>query len=515
MFNPNAPATSETPWLESRPPRFLPLRTNIEVDVVVVGGGITGVTTAWLLRRQGCRVALIERNRIGAGDTGHTTAHLTCVTDERLNQLVKQFGAPAARAVWEAGAAAIDQIESIVRDLDADCSFRRIPGFLHAPVREDSDGDRTATLESLHEDAKLASQFGFDARFIDSVPHFGRPGVRFGNQATFHPGRYITHLVRRLANEGCAIFEDTEFQGVESDPRRVVCDGGHEIRCSFVVICTHNPLSGSLGALRAGLFQTKLSLYTSYVLGAKLPRHTLVDALFWDTSDPYDYVRVEPADNHQLVIFGGADTKTGQQDDVRALADLAQRVRWQFPDALISHRWLGQVIETDDGLPFIGEHAEREFIATGFAGNGVTFGTVAAMMARDAFLGRANPWKDLFRPDRKPFHGGLWRYVTENLDYPRYFVRDRLTSADAGSLSEVGHGEGRIVALESGRCAVYRGEDGRLSVCSAVCTHLGCLVRWNSADHTWDCPCHGSRFDTEGRVLSGPAEQPLERLSAD
>jgi len=181
-------------------------------------------------------------------------------------------------------------------------------------------------------------------------------------------------------------------------------------------------------------------------------------------------------------------------------------------DAVVTHRWLGQVIETDDGLPFIGEHAEREFIATGFAGNGMTFGTLAGMMARDAVLGQRNPWIDLFRVDRKPFHGGLWQYVRENLDYPWYLVKDRLGRADAGRIEDVPAGEGRIVALDEGRCAVHRAGDGTVTVCSAVCTHLGCLVRWNAADRSWDCPCHGSRFAPDGAVLSGPATAPLRRL---
>jgi nitrite reductase/ring-hydroxylating ferredoxin subunit len=205
--------------------------------------------------------------------------------------------------------------------------------------------------------------------------------------------------------------------------------------------------------------------------------------------------------------------KTGQEDDPhRVFARLEQRLRLRLPQATISHRWMGQVVETDDGLPFIGEQAKREFIATGFCGNGMTLGTLGAMLARDRYLGRRNPWADLLRPDRKPFHGGLWRYVSENLDYPYYLLRDRLTSPDDDEVDAVAPGEGRIVRFEGEKAAAFRDANGQLTLCSPVCTHLKCLVRWNGADKTWDCPCHGSRFRTDGSVLSGPAQAPLQRL---
>jgi glycine/D-amino acid oxidase-like deaminating enzyme/nitrite reductase/ring-hydroxylating ferredoxin subunit len=485
------------------------------VDVVVVGAGITGVTTAWLLQQAGCSVALIDRDRIGAADTGHTTAHLTYVTDTRLHELVRRFGQDAARMVWEAGASAIDRIHSILRDSGVSCDFRRVPGYLHLPLGQaDVAVSREETVR-LQEDADLAAGFGMEARFVERVPHHAVPGVFFGGQAAFDPGRYLEGLVSRLASEGCAIFEETALESVEKDPRRVVTDRGNEIRCSYLVIATHNPLSGSLGAVRSNLFQTKLSLYTTYVVGARLPVDALPDALFWDTADPYDYLRIEPRQDHQLVIMGGADVKTGQGDDEQAFRALEQRLVARVPGAVITQRWLGQVIETDDGLPYIGEHADREFIATGFAGNGFTFGTLAAGMACDAFFGRANPWIDLFRVDRKPFHGGMARYVRENLDYPTQLVRDRLRTPRADTLTDVPTGEGRILTLEGQKCAVFRGDDGNMSVCSAVCTHLKCLVRWNAADQTWDCPCHGSRFSPDGEVLSGPAQRSLQRIELE
>jgi glycine/D-amino acid oxidase-like deaminating enzyme/nitrite reductase/ring-hydroxylating ferredoxin subunit len=485
---------------------FPAIERDIEVDVVVVGAGLTGITTAYLLKQAGARVALLERDRIAAGDTSRTTAHLTYVMDYRLHQLASTFGHDAAKAFWEAGASAIDEIAAIARQTHADCDFRWTPGYLHAPLR---DQEGTAR-QGLEHDAELARAFGFDATFMEQVPGVQRPGVRFAHQATFHPLKYLEPLVRAIPGDGSFVFEHTAMEEVDDTPM-VIQAGGRTIRCDYLVIATHNPVMGKQGAVTAALFQTKLALYTSYVLGARVPKGTLPDGLWWDTSDPYDYLRVDPHADHDYVIFGGEDVKTGQEDDANHVFQrLEERLHRLLPMATMQHRWLGQVVETDDGLPFIGENAHQEFIATGFCGNGFTLGTLSAMMARDRYLDRKNPWFDLFRVDRRPFHGGLWRYVQENLDYPYYLLRDRVAGADTDTLDDVPNGAGKIVRLHGQKVAAYRDDAGHVTVCSPVCTHLKCLVRWNAADRTWDCPCHGSRFHATGAVLSGPAEAPLE-----
>jgi glycine/D-amino acid oxidase-like deaminating enzyme/nitrite reductase/ring-hydroxylating ferredoxin subunit len=496
-------------WVETELPQFPALDRDIDVDVVVVGAGLTGITTAYLLREAHVRVALIERGRVASGDTSRTTAHLTYVTDQRLSHLVSKLGKGAARAFWEGGSAAIDQIWRLVRDNRIDCDFRWVPGYLHAPPGE-TKSDET---EKLREDWELARELGFGAQFVERVPLFDRPGVRFANQAKFHPRKYLGPLLRAIPGEGSYVFENTSFDHVEEKPL-VVHANGHRIKCEYLVIATHNPIMGEKGLLPATLFQTKLALYTSYVLGARVPSGTVPEALFWDTRDPYDYLRVENRADHQYLIFGGEDVKTGQEKDPEAVYDtLADRLYALFPGASIDHRWMGQVIETQDGLPYIGENTDEQFIATGFCGNGFTLGTLAALMARDRYLECTNPWFDLLRVGRKPFHGGLWQYVKENLDYPYYLLRDRLEGADKDvSPEQLANGEGRLLEWQGKKVAAYRNEQGALTICSAVCTHLKCLVRWNSAARTWDCPCHGSRFHPTGEVLSGPAEEPLERL---
>jgi len=489
-------------------PQFESLSNDLHVDVVVVGAGLTGITTAYLLKQAGVKVALVERARCAAADTGHTTAHLTYITDYRLHQLVKTFGRDGAKAFWEAGIAALDQIAEIVSKQTIDCEFKWVSGYLHGQLAQDDPKDR----KSLEEDANLAKELGFDVEFVERVPYANRVGVRFRNQARFHPLKYLAPLLQSIPGAGSYVLENTEMTQVEPDPL-VIHAGEHKIKCEYLVIATHTPLMGKSSTTSATLFQSKLALYTSYVVGARLPRGLVPEGLFWDTTEPYYYLRVDARDDHDYAIFGGEDVKTGQEKDPKKIfVRLTEQLKKALPAAEVQNRWLGQIVETNDGLPFIGENEGKQFIATGFCGNGFTLGTLSAVMARDRYLGRSNPWFDLFRVDRKKFHGGTWRYLKENFDYPFYLVRDRLARAETDSLDDIKLGEGKIVKLDGKKVAAYRGDDGRIILNSPVCTHMSCIVHWNPADKMWDCPCHGSRFKPDGQVFAGPAETPLEKV---
>jgi glycine/D-amino acid oxidase-like deaminating enzyme/nitrite reductase/ring-hydroxylating ferredoxin subunit len=487
--------------------RYPALDKNLTVDAVIIGAGITGLTAAYLLKRSGQKVAVIDRRRCGGVDSGLTTAHLTCVTDTLLSDLVKHFGRDHAWAAWDAGLAAIDQIDRIVRREDIDCEWSWIPGYLHAPIGASGDA-----LVPLEDEARIAADLGFEARFVESVPFAGTPGIEFGGQAKFHPRKYLAALARLVDGGGSHIFEHTESQEIKENPLSVSA-GGHTLTCGFVVIATHTPLMGKTSMASALALQTKLYLYTSYVLGGRLPKGTVPEGSYWDTADPYHYLRIDPHRDFDYAIFGGEDHKTGQAaDTAKCYAALEAAARRVLPKLDITHRWSGQVVETNDGLPFIGETSSKQFAATGYSGNGMTFGTLAGMMARDSAAGRRNPWCDLFDPGRTKVHGGAWDYIRENVDYPYYMVRDRIVGPDAQSLRGVPRGEGRIVELAGQKVAAYRDERGKTTLVSAVCTHLGCLVAWNKAERTWDCPCHGSRFTPAGKVLAGPAETPLPRV---
>ncbi len=492
-------------WIDSAPIKsFPPLRKDLKVDVLVVGAGITGVTTAYLLKKSGIKIALVERERVASVDTGHTTAHLTYVMDTTLQALAKSFGRDHAQAAWDAGAAAVDEIERIIGEEKIECEFSRVPAFLHTPVFEEQ-----ADLDAgeLKEESELARELGFDAEFLEAVPVFGVPGIRFANQAEFHPLKYLGGLV--TSADDSTIFERSGVDEFDSEKRRAKVNG-HWISFDRVILATNNPLVGLASMMDATLFQTKITLSTSYALGAQVPSQSLPMAVFWDTADPYNYFRVSRHENFDYVVFGGDDHKTGQASDTeKRYTDLGTKLKKIAPDAQIDHRWSGQIIETSDGLPYIGQNAEHQFIATGYSGNGMTFGTVAAMMARDWVTGRKNPWSELFRVDRKPLKTGAWDYVRENLDYPYYLLKDRLARAEADSVRGLKKGDGTIVQSRNGKVAAFRDSQGNVHKVSAVCTHMGCIVRWNSSEQTWDCPCHGSRFKPTGEVISGPAEEPL------
>ena len=498
-------------WIDSAPlPRFPKLDRTIDVDVVVIGGGMMGITTAYLLKQAGRSVALLERDRLARVDTGNTTAHLTAVTDLSREETVKTFGREAAKAVWDAGAAAIDQIVNNIRAEDIACEFRWVPGYLHVPVETPAEKES----EHLQREAKVARELGIEAGFLPSIPPFNVPGVKFPNQALFHPRKYLSALAQKIPGHGSHVFESTEAGEVQKQPLGVKA-GEHVIHCAYVVLATHNPLMGAAGLVGATLFQSKLALYTSYAVGAKVPKGKLPEASFWDTGDPYNYLRVDKHREFDYAILGGEDHKTGQEPETsERFRRLEQRLLRMVPEAQLDHQWSGQVIDTNDGLPLIGELVENQFGATGFAGNGMTFGTLGAMMARDAVLKRKNPWSELFDPGRKKLLGGAWTYLKENKDYPYYMLRDWLGGTEGKSLRVLKKGQGKILHLDGRKVAAYRDDEGNVSLCSPVCTHLKCIVGWNEAERTWDCPCHGSRFKPGGEVLSGPAEEPLEKLPA-
>jgi glycine/D-amino acid oxidase-like deaminating enzyme/nitrite reductase/ring-hydroxylating ferredoxin subunit len=427
------------------------------------------------------------------------------VTDVRVHELVRSFGRDQAQAILDGGLAAIAQIEAIVLDERIACEFEWVPGYLHALDRNDG------AAADAHREADAAASLGFDADFVSAVPVFGTPGVRFGEQARFHPRRYLAGVARAVAERGGHIYEHSAADEFVESPLGVKSNG-FTLACDEIVLATHNPLLGISSVSSATVFQTKLALYTSYVVAGRARHDQVPDALFWDTGDPYYFLRVERHPDHDVVIYGGEDHKTGQVEDTQpCFARLEDRLRSLVPGVELTHHWSGQVIETPDGLPYIGETAPHQFAGTGFSGNGMTFGTLGAMMARDHIIGRKNPWAEIFDSGRTAVTKGLWEYVKENTDYPYYMIRDRFAGAEGKSLRAVKEGEGKVIEIDGQRAAVSR-LDGRTVVKSAVCTHMGCAVGWNTAERTWDCPCHGSRFRPTGEVIGGPAEAPLPDL---
>jgi glycine/D-amino acid oxidase-like deaminating enzyme/nitrite reductase/ring-hydroxylating ferredoxin subunit len=503
--------TTESPqsnpyWLDARASHFVAQAKDCTVDVAIIGAGITGLTAAYHFKRAGLSVAVIEKRKCGGFDTANTTAHLTSVTDARFSDLVAKVGKENAQLAWQAGNAAIEMIEATVANEKIKCDFVTVPGYLHCSLNSDIEKEE----QELLTEASLAKELGIGAQFLKSVPLFNRPGIEFADQAKFHPLKYLYALAKRIDGNGSHVFENTEANEFK---KHVIHTSGGKIHYKYLVLATHNPLMGKSGTFSSALFQTKLFLYTSYAVGARIPKDSAPEASFWDTEEPYHYLRIEKGVENDYAIYGGEDHKTGQVKITSENYDrLARALHNIFPTAHIDHQWSGQVIETADGLPFIGETEENQFVATGFGGNGMTFGTMGGMLAVDACLKRENPFAKVFKVHRKHVFAGTGRYLKENKDYPLYMVKTWLQKAEAETLGDLKRGEGKIIKYEGHKVAAFRDEKGKLSVHSAVCTHLQCIVEWNRGAKTWDCPCHGSRFACTGEVLAGPAEEPLKPI---
>ncbi len=494
----------ESPWELPRPPSFPSLHADAQTEVLIVGGGITGVTAAYLLSKAGHAVTLVEKARLCGGETKFTTAHISYPTDMRMRDLVKKFGDNHAGAVWDACQSAAEQIRRNICHEEIDCGYGHVPGYLYAA------NDASTEVDHLQEDAELAHQMGFDAEFLPSCPVTNRPAVRFANLMKFHPMRYVLRLAEAAQKAGCHIHEESEVKEFDSENHAVRCNG-HRITYQHVFIATHVPLQGAAGTLSAMLLQTKLAGYSTYAVEASLPADAAPEGLWWDTSDPYFYMRVDKTEDGLRVIAGGQDHKTGQKQDTEAsYAALNRQILHVFPTAEVTRRWSGQVIETVDGLPFIGEYA-GQFVATGFSGTGITMGTLAALMFAGHVEGLENPWKDLFSVERKELSSS-WDYLKENKDYP-YYMAKSLFMGGSRDPEALHSGEGAVLRYHGKKVAASKDDDGRLTLLTAICPHMGCVVAWNTADHTWDCPCHGSRFTAKGDVMAGPAEAPLKPLA--
>jgi glycine/D-amino acid oxidase-like deaminating enzyme len=390
-------------------PAFQPLAQSLDVDVVVIGGGVTGITTAHLLKQAGIRVALLEERRCGSGQTGRSTAHLTAVTDVPLLRLVERVGADRARAIWESGFAAISRIRAEVRDSRINCEFAWVRGCLHAPV----DQPLSQARATLTQEASIANALGIDAAYVDQVPGLGRPGVWFDGQARLHPLRYLSVLLDRIDGDGSHVFEHTTVDEIDTVSLAVRC-GTFTVSARYIVVATHVPLPAAVRDVPDLRIAT--SLFTSYAVSGIAPHGYLEEGVYWEHCDaPYEYLRVDREGAHDVVIFGGVDhageSSAGARD---RFARLERRLALRIPGVRVDHRWSGAIVESADGRPCIGEVRPGIFIATGFGGNGMTYGTLAGMMAVDAARGARSPWSHLFDPRRAMVASGPWNRELAN-----------------------------------------------------------------------------------------------------
>jgi glycine/D-amino acid oxidase-like deaminating enzyme/nitrite reductase/ring-hydroxylating ferredoxin subunit len=503
----------ESIWLDTADdsPRA-PLQADTDADVCVIGAGIAGLTTAYGVVRDGRSVIVLEDGEVGSGETGRTTAHLVNALDDFYKEIRRLHGAEGARLAAESHTAAIDYVERIVADENIACDFERVDGYLflgpHDPVSlldEELEAISEAGLSQVTKVARAP---------VDSFD--SGPCLRYPRQAQFHPLRYLSGLARAIKTRGGRICTGTHADRIRGGPHaEVKTTSGHVVTARHIVVATNTPVNDVV------TIHTKQAAYRTYVVGLALDARVMPHVLLWDTPDPYHYVRVvNGRDGQEVLIVGGEDHKTGQEGEEDADDRYKRLLDWtrkRFPvTGRPLYKWSGQIMEPVDLMAFIGRNpgdADNVYIATGDSGNGMTHGTIAGLLIGDLIAGRNNPWTKLYDPSRITLRAAR-EFAKENLNVAAQYG-DLVTGGDVASAQEIARGSGAIIRRGVSKIAAYRDVHGKLIERSAICTHLGCVVQWNAGEKTWDCPCHGSRFDPEGKVLNGPAITDLKPAESD
>ena len=492
------------------------LGADLTTDVCVVGGGIAGVTTAYLVAKEGRNVVLLDDGPLGSGMTGRTTAHLVNAIDEGYYDIEKFLGEECARRHAESHTAAIDKAEQIARECKIDCDWERVDGYLFLPPGG-SVKDLTDELDAIHR----AGLSGVER--VNEVPNSQIKSdavLKYPRQGQFHPLKYLEGVARAIVDLGGKIFTGTRVVSVKDGDRVTIeTSDGSKVTAQAAVVATNCPINDRL------VIHSKQAPYTTYVVCFRV-NQKVPHALFWDEAQSaaeeekiigpvaYHYVRFASDMEGDVLIVGGQDHKTGQASDwEQRFAKLERWTRERFPYVgKITDRWSGQVMEPVDGVAYSGRNTgdKNVYVVTGDSGNGITHGTIAGMLIADEIAGRENPWAGLYDPSRKTLQPQVVvDYIAENANVAATF-RDYVTGGDEPSADKIKNGEGALLRDGARKIAAYRDEQGALHKFSAVCPHLKCIVHWDGCEKTWDCPCHGSRFDALGRVLNGPAISDLE-----
>ncbi|MFE6223149.1 FAD-dependent oxidoreductase [Streptomyces sp. NPDC057854] len=511
--------TGDSYWMRTAAlPSFGPLREDTEADAAVVGSGIAGLSTAWELARAGRSVVVLEGDRLAGGVTGHTTGKLTALHTAAYHGLRERHGEDAARRYAASQSAALRHVHDVAGELGIDCRLERRPAFTYC---EQADG-----VDALRAEAEAARAAGLDASFVTTsgLPFPIAGAVRVDDQAQFHPLAYLGGLVDALVARGGRIHERTRVTGLDPDggddlrPCRLTTDTGATVSARHVVVATHHPV------FDRAVLATRLTQHRDLVVAGAVPAGLDPDGMYITQEGGKRSVRTAPLpDGDRLLIVTGEVFQPGTGHDTEAgYARLEAWAARHFPGFTATHRWAAQDNAATDDLPLIGRmpgRGENVYVATGFAGWGMTGGVLAGMVLAGLVEGGDDPWDGLYDPGRV---GSVLRtapaFAKAQWDTGKHFVKDRLDSlgdGTGGPVSELRPGGATVVRHGGKPCAVHRDDEGALHAVSAVCTHLGCLVAFNPAERTWECPCHGSRFDPDGRILQGPALHPLERIDPD
>ncbi|HEX8334357.1 MAG TPA: FAD-dependent oxidoreductase [Segetibacter sp.] len=484
---------------------FAPLRNNIHVDVAIVGGGITGLTAAYLLSKAGKKVAVLEARKIGEGATGYSTGNLySTIGGEGLHTVKSKFDEERMKEVVESRTTAINLIEQIINEYQIQCDFERVPWYLFT-----EDGVRQSFVEK---ERKAAETCGLAVS--DQIP-FNTPvayGFGVANQAQFNPLQYVVGLAKSIHSESCMVYELTSVTDAKDGEPCTLTTAGGTVTATKVIMATHSPKG-------IYLVHTSLGPYREYALGVKLNEEYPAPGIYWDMRETEHYsMRTYETPKGKILMVLGEMHKVGQKENnEECFENLEAFLRERFKVASIEYKWSAQQFKPADSIPFIGLSSGNKniYIATGFAADGLTYGTLASMIISDEISGIQNKWSKTYSASRITPIASATEFIKENVNVAAELIKDYLAKEDIDKFSELAIGDGKIIEIEGKKRGAYRGEDGRLHVVSAVCTHMGCIVHFNQTEKSWDCPCHGSRFSVDGEVLEGPAFLPLKKSIAN
>lgn len=473
-------------------------------DCIIIGAGITGITAALILRDSGKKVIILDAHNSGYGTTGGTSAHINTFADTTYKETESAFGEDSAKLFAGAVNSGFKIIQKNIDTYNIQCDFEVKPGYVYA-----EDEDQVKQLEDLYEGTVNVN---VPISYVDKIPvpiPF-KKAVLLPGQAQFHPLKYIQALLKEYITAGGIIVGDTKIEDIKTEDGIHSAIAGNKIyKSRNIIYATHIPPG-------INVFSFRCAPYRSYVLAVKLKDESYPKALVYDMRDPYHYFRTHIIDGQELLLIGGNDHKTGHDDPEKAFDDLEKYSRKHFNISSVKYKWSSQYYIPVDGLPYVGQipfFAEGIYCATGYNGNGMMLGSISAELLADKILGKQHPYAELFSTSRIKPIDGFTEFVKENADVVYHFVADRLSVQETDSLKRLKPGTGKVVKLDGRKVAAYRDEQGDIHALNPVCTHAACIVNWNAEEKSWDCPCHGARYDIEGRVLNGPAERDLVKIN--
>lgn len=503
-------------WNDSSEPLvYSKLGADKRTDVLVIGGGIAGLTSAYCLSKSGKKVILLEDGYLGSGESGRTTAHITYALDDRYYDLEKFFGEDKAKLIAQSHQTALNWIKGIVEKENINCNFKNVDGYLFL--------NPTDKEENLNKEFESTQKVGLPTEMVNTIPGFipqyQQKAIKYPLQGQFHIMHYLKGLAEAIINNGGEIYTESRAEKIS---KTGAISNGFNINANHIVVATNTPVNDIF------TMHTKQWAYRTYVISAKIPKGKLPYAMWWDTGNqeskwvakPYYYVRLEPLDDdYDLLISGGEDHKTGQADQEGVLENkryenLISWTKQHFPHfSEIAFKWSGQVMEPVDSLAFIGKNPgdENIYIITGDSGNGMTHGTIGGILISDLINDINNPWEKVYDPSRITLKTAD-DYAKEAGNMIYTMVKDWLSPGEISDFSDIKAGSGTVISKALNKIAAYRDEDGNLHTCTGVCPHLGGVLQWNNDEKTFDCPLHGSRFTPYGVLVNGPSNSDLKKI---